>query len=146
MCVSSFFLNLLFIGVSDTCLKFYSVNCSAKFSEMCDNAGPSINHPVAGTDHCGVRKADKRNHDHAIWWNGADRPKATNAPVTEKPRPLVRLNYSRSPRSSTWDERTITRFLLGTSGIGLTVQVQLRCPFLSKIQAAPPRFQISIRH
>jgi hypothetical protein len=39
----------------------------------------------------------------------------------------------------------MTRFFGGASGTGLTVHIQLMLPFLSKHQAPPPRFQISIR-
>jgi hypothetical protein len=37
------------------------------------------------------------------------------------------------------------RFAGRVSGIGSIVQAQLMWPFLSKVQAPPPRFQISIR-
>src|SRR5882724_9075077 len=59
--------------------------------------------------------------------------------------PLPRLIYSCSVRTFTWVDGTITGFLPGVSGIGSTIHIQPEWPFLSTVQAAPPRFQISIR-
>src|SRR5204863_9774671 len=65
--------------------------------------------------------------------------------VLEALRMLLRFIYNASLWMFVCDEGITARFFLGMSAIGPTVQVQPKWPFLSTVQAAPPRFQISIR-
>jgi len=55
------------------------------------------------------------------------------------------LSYSCSVRTPTLVVGTTARFARGVSEIGSTIHIQPKWPFLSYVQAAPPRFQISIR-
>jgi len=76
-------------------------------------------------------------------FTGARRNKAPR--VLEALRMLLRFIYNDSLWMFVCDEGITARFFLGMSAIGPTVQVQPKWPFLSTVQAAPPRFQISIR-
>jgi hypothetical protein len=69
---------------------------------------------------------------------------AHRAVATERMRQCV-LFYSRSMRVFNPDGGTTVRFTgLGLPGMGSTIHLQPTLPALSEVQAAPPRFQISI--
>ena len=57
----------------------------------------------------------------------------------------VRLIYSCSVRTAVGDDGTVTGFFSGASESGSTIHFQPVWPFLSMVQAPPPRLQISHR-